>query len=147
MIIDYVEHYEKYTDIVSDFREGFQFALSLKDKASGRYELNEDVFALVQEGVTEELEDGEFESHKNYIDVQIIVEGEELMEWQELSLLTESIPYNETKDASFSKGNGSIIHVKENMFYLVFPHDAHKPCRHKEIPFIYKKIVLKLKIK
>lgn len=147
MIVDYIQYYMKYADIVPGFIEGFQFALSLKDKSAGRYELNEDIYAMVQEGVTEELNEGAYESHKKYIDVQIMVEGEEVMKWQEVNHLKESIPYNEEKDAEFRIGDGDSIHVKKDMFYLVFPQDAHKPCRHEEIPTIYKKIVLKIRYK
>lgn len=145
MVVDYVTHYEKYAKVVPNFLEGMQFALSLKDKAAGRYEQG-DIYAMVQEGVTEAISDGDFERHEKYIDVQIMVDGEEIMEWEDMSKLEECIPYIEEKDAGFCKGKGQKFHIKKGMFYLVFPHDAHKPCRHAEVPTIYKKIILKIKI-
>ena len=145
MIIDYIKNSSDYYDVLPGFQEGMEFALSLREKSAGRYEKGE-MFAMVQEGVTENLEDGNFEAHKNYVDVQIVVDGEELVEWEDVSNLLEVTPYNPQKDVAFSKGKGQIVNVKKDMFYLVFPHDAHKPCRHNEIPTIYKKIVLKLKV-
>lgn len=145
MIVDYVTHYEKYAKVVPNFMEGMQFALSLRDKVPGRYEQGS-IYAMVQEGVTEAIEEGNFESHQKYIDVQIMLDGEEIMEWEDVNNLEECYPYLEEKDAGFYKGSGQKIHIKKGMFYLVFPHDAHKPCKHEEVPAIYKKVVLKLMV-
>ncbi len=145
MIIDYIEHYEKYAKVVPNFLEGMQFALNLQDKPAGRYEQG-DIYAMVQEGVTEAIADGNFERHEKYIDVQIMLEGEEIIEWEDTNNLEECIPYMEDKDAGFCRGSGQKIHIKKGMFYLMFPHDAHKPCKHEKVPTIYKKIVLKLQV-
>lgn len=147
MILDYIENYKEYGKTLSNFIEGFEFAMSLKNHKVGKYELNDDIFAMVQEGVTSNIKEGSFESHKDYVDVQIVLEGEEIVEWQVLSELKESIPYNDVKDTMFSEGAGETFTVRKNMFYILFPQDGHKPCRYSDVPSIYKKIVLKLKIK
>ncbi len=145
MIVDYIGHYEKYAKVIPNFQEGMQFALSLQDKPAGRYEQG-DIYAMIQEGVTEAIAEGDFERHEKYIDVQIMLEGEEIMEWEDRDNLKESIPYTEDKDAGFCKGIGQRIHIRKGMFYLMFPHDAHKPCKHVDVPTRYKKIVLKLQV-
>ena len=85
-----------------------------------------------------------FETHQTYIDLQLMLEGEEYMEWEDSSNLELEIPYEEEHDICFWKGSGKNIKITNQMFYLVFPHDAHKPCRYQEEPNKYRKLVFKL---
>ena len=62
----------------------------------------------MQRGETKPLSEGTFESHQKYIDVQILLEGQEEMAWMELDNLTEAIPYDEEKDAA--RWNGERTH-------------------------------------
>lgn len=146
MVFDYVKNIECYNGILPNFAEGVAFALSLQDKPVGRYEQGE-IFAMVQEGETTSIDEGLFESHRKYVDVQFVIGGKELVEWQEIAALTEEIPYDETKDAGFWKGSGDVLEIKEGMFYVAFPQDGHKPCKHAVSANAYRKIVLKLKAK
>lgn len=49
----------------------------------GRYEFDGGYF-MVQKGTTRPLEEGTFEAHRRYIDVQIVVEGSEELAWEDL---------------------------------------------------------------
>lgn len=143
MIIDRIENYENYKKLHPLMEEGVRYALSLRESLPGRYDQGE-YFVLLQEGETQPLEEGVYEAHKRYWDIQILIEGKELVKWQEISKLTECIPYEEKKDAVFYTGDGISFQVTEGMFYLVMPKDAHMPCCHGKQKAHYRKLVLKL---
>ncbi|MDF2615551.1 MAG: hypothetical protein K0Q47_206 [Sedimentibacter sp.] len=145
MIIDYIQNSETYSSFNKKLEEGFVFIKTIRNMPAGRYEHGE-MYAIVQEGVTNPIEAGNFESHKNHIDVQYMVEGKEILEWNNTINLDEIISYDERKDAVFYSGMGNKISIEEDMFYILFSHDGHKCCVHSDKQTNYRKVVLKLKI-
>lgn len=49
--------------------------INYADYEIGKHVVNEDFFFIVQEYVAKEPEKARFEAHKNYVDIQYIVEG------------------------------------------------------------------------
>ncbi len=149
MIIDRIQNRSSYSGISPLFDEAFDFALSLRDKAPGRYECGTlpagEVYAMVQEGETKPFDEGLIEAHRRYLDVQIMLSGGETVFYQEIEGLKEAVPYSEEKDIIFFEKAGQPVQIREDMFYVVFPQDGHMPCRHLEGPGSYRKIVLKIK--
>ena len=90
----------------------------------------DEIFALVQRYMPKKREDGFFEAHCKYIDVQYVAEGVEAMYHAPLSSMREKTPYDAMKDfAVYSLGftPPSTVHVGTKMFAIFMPHDAHKP--------------------
>lgn len=145
MVIDYIENINTYSFINKNFEKGVKFARSLFDKPVGKYECD-DIFAFVQEGSTKNTDETKFESHIKYMDIQFVVEGSEILGWQNINKLTVADEYNEDSDMILYIGNGENIKISENMFYIVHEKDGHKPCTHISNQTNYKKVVLKLKI-
>lgn len=145
MIIDYERNSKLYTNIHALFDEGFQFIDSLKKKPVGRYEHGE-MFAMVQDGTTASAQDRKIEAHRKYIDIQYMIKGTEVMEWENIKNLQIDVPYDSKKDIEFYKGNGVAVQINPGMFYIVFPEDGHKPCVHRKEATNYRKIVLKINI-
>ena len=143
MIIDYCKNSKTYENLIPGFKEAFEFAMGLKDEPLGRYE-NGDIFVLVQEGTTTPLTEGFVEAHRKYLDVQIMLTGQEVVGYEDVSKLLEATPYKEEKDVTLYYGNGQPIMVTPSMFYIVYPQDGHKPCKYLKQPTSYKKIVLKI---
>ena len=81
MIIDRIENYENYMRLHPLMEEGVRYALSLRESLPGRYDQGE-YFVLLQEGETQPIEEGVYEAHKRYWDIQILIEGKELVKWQ-----------------------------------------------------------------
>ncbi len=145
MIIDRFENILFYEKIVKNLTEGIKTLKTFEKFQVGRYEYDWGFF-MVQEGVTKEIEEGNFETHNKYIDVQILLEGSEVLVWADSSELFEAESYNETKDITYYK-KGSFenkMKITPNMFYICFAHDGHKAVRHTDFPSRYKKIVMKL---
>lgn len=145
MVVDYIENIKEYICIHDDFKKGIEFVLTLFDKPEGKYEC-ENFFAMVQTGETKDNKECKFEAHKKYIDVQFMLKGNEILEWNDIKKLKTVTNYSEEDDVTLYEGEGPQIAIQNNMFYILYPWDAHKPCTHKIESTEYKKIVLKLSI-
>lgn len=147
MIIDKMESIRLYAALLPNLENGLKAVEALETPEVGRYEFDGGYF-MIQEGATHPLEEGNFEVHRNYIDVQIILEGSEEVGWQHLSDLNTAIPYNPDKDAEFLSGSAEhMMKISAGMFWVGFPQDGHKPCCHTKQQQSYKKIVMKLPVK
>lgn len=76
--------------------------------------------------------EGFFESHRKYIDVQLIVEGEELMEVDDVSRLTVSDPFNPERDLIKYRdtATASVLKMRVGDVAVFFPEDGHMPSLH-----------------
>lgn len=147
MIIDRLSRMQQYTRAVPELYEAVKFAERVKAEnlPAGKYKVGRD-FAFVQEGMTRSFEEGDFETHINYLDVQILLSGAEMMEYADKQDLIQKTPYDKENDIQWLNGAGNRIQIKPGMFYLVYPMDGHKPCCHETIPTPYKKVVVKIKV-
>ena len=149
MIIDRLENSGKYINSHKGFAESFAFLEKAvaENLPVGRYEIDGDnVFAFIQE-YTSKLESS-FETHKNYIDIQFIVSGIEVMKATDISNLKETAPYNPERDVTFYEDydKATVGVVEEGMYGIFFPWDAHKPgLAFGGNPDAVKKIVVKVK--
>jgi biofilm protein TabA len=126
------------------FDKAFLYIQKLQDKNSAEYksllnigldecnkiELDENCFVLEQAYISKNKEDCFFESHKKYIDIQYIFEGEEIMEVENISNLEVTTPYKEDLDyAKYSQSKySSVLKIRQNELAIFFPQDAHMPC-------------------
>jgi len=147
MIFDNIKNISEYPNLGEKIQKGFDFLLKndLKNFDNGRYEIyGKEIYANIQEYETKD--EGLFEAHRKYIDIQYIVSGFEKIEVSEVSELEEKIPYDEEKDLIFFNGIGSFLKLKEGYFAIFYPQDGHKPCLTDEIKSNVKKVVVKVSI-
>lgn len=145
MIIDEWSNRHKFETLLTYFPDGIAFAESLMDAPAGRYEAKHGIFALVQEGMTTDLDHSLMECHRDYVDVQLVVSGSERIETAGETSLQIHTPYNKDKDVALFSGSGQGITVTGGQFYMLFPQDVHKCCGMVDgEPGRYKKIVLKI---
>lgn len=94
-----------------------------------KIDLDENNFALEQTYFSKDREKCFFESHRKNIDVQFILEGEELIEVDNIQNLNVNFEYDKNMDlikyddSSFS----SVIKLKKGDIAIFFPDDAHMP--------------------
>jgi len=105
----------------------------LMDLAIGAFEkveLDSNDFALEQVYNSRERGQCFFESHKQYIDVQFILEGKEIIEVVNSNELQVDFSYNEEMDLIKYNDttNASQIKLKKGDIAIFFPEDAHMPC-------------------
>jgi biofilm protein TabA len=94
-----------------------------------KLELGSGAFAIEQVYETKIRSEGFFESHRKYIDLQVIVEGEELMEVVDVASITVNQSYQEERDLiTYSEAaNASQLRLFEGHAAIFFPVDVHMP--------------------
>jgi len=97
---------------------------------SEKVELAGGAFAIDQVYESKLRPDAFFESHRKYIDVQVIVEGGEWMEVVDISRLTVSQPYDAERDfIKYADVSGaSVLKLEPGYGAVFFPTDGHMPC-------------------
>lgn len=149
MVIDTLDHSSNYENLHPRFKAAFAF-LKRPDIASialGRTELDGTaLFALAQEYDTKPIQEGKLEAHKKYIDIQMILEGEEFMGYAPLGNQPVAKPFDAEKDIGFYDGEAWFTRFRKGMFAIFFPQDAHLPGRYTDKPSKVKKIVLKIEL-
>lgn len=146
MIVDKLDNIMMYEPLLKNLKNGIDAVRAMKIQEIGRYEFDGGFF-MVQKGSTKPLEEGTFEAHRKYVDVQILLEGSEEVAWSDINDLKMEIAYNPDKDAERFKGSfDHVIRISEGMFYVAFPHDGHKPVSHTKEQQDFTKIVMKLPV-
>ena len=114
---------------------------------TGRHNIDGDnVYALVTEAPSKDYDKTAFESHKNYIDLQYVITGEENMGRTMVESLNVDKPYNERADIAYYTGDGKIYTVSQNSFLLFFPGEAHRPNITPGGNKVVKKVVIKIRV-
>lgn len=149
MVIDLLTQSDRYTALHHGLAEAFQF-LKRPDLATlpeGRYPIKDTrIYALVQEYQTQPLDRGFLEAHRNYLDVQFIVRGEELIGYAPLADQAIQTPYDATRDIAFYHGACTPCCLRVGMFAIFFPADAHLPARTATTAEKVRKIVVKIHV-
>ena len=126
------------------FEKAFSFIQKLQDSNSDEYKtltntkidectklvLDENCFVLFQSYITKDKVDCFYESHKKYIDIQYIFDGEEIMEVENVNNLEISKEYDENLDYAkyFQTNNASSLLIRKRELAIFYPNDAHMPC-------------------
>lgn len=149
MIVDTLKNSKFYYGLNENIKIAFKFleTVDLSKLEVGRHEIDgRDVYAVVQAYDTAPIEDGKWEAHKKYIDIQYVDSGSELMGYANISDMNLLEEYNETKDILFLQGRGDFFHATSGMFALFTPEDAHMGGRSIDISNPIKKVLVKVAV-
>ena len=151
MIVDKLENANLYTGISERLTRAFEILkdTAITDKANGRYDVDGDnLYYIVARYTTKPLQEGLFEAHKKYIDVQFIAAGREIIDYAPMEAFEIDTPYNAENDAILYKApdNFSTIELNKGMFCVFFPDDTHMPGHILAEPCDICKIVIKIRI-
>lgn len=112
----------------------------------GRYAIEDDrMFALVQRYVTKPLADGRWEAHRRYIDLQVVVAGQERIGYAHIDRL-HTDPYDPERDLTWLSGAGDMVTAPAGSFILLWPEDAHMPGIAVDQPEPVTKVVIKIAV-
>lgn len=147
MIIDNLENITKYTSLLPGLAKVPVIIEKIDLNSTERVEF-EGGFYFVQKGVTRPVEETIFETHENYIDVQILLEGKEMMGWNTIPNLKVKESYDSENDITIYFGEDSPynMNIPERTFYVFYPWDAHRAAFHQEEANEYIKLIVKLKV-
>jgi biofilm protein TabA len=116
---------------------------NLDEIKPGKYPIvGEQVFASVTEAPSHKIEEVKWESHKNYVDLQYIIKGKEMIGVADTSKATITKPY--TVDVINYNAEGKYYRGEQGKFFLFFPNDAHRPTIKIDGYDTVKKIVIKI---
>lgn len=136
----------RYAPIIPGLEEAVKAANEITDWSVGTVQLSGGNKILVQEMDTKSTEGKLCEAHRDYLDIQYIVEGEEVVGWAPLETLTLDGEFNTAKDKGMYAGPVDYMRIGAGYCYVVYPEDAHMPGVHLDEPHHIKKLVLKLKV-
>ena len=136
----------RYIPAIPGLEEAMEKVNSLTSFAPAVYPLSGGNRVVVMSGTTVPAAGGAAEAHRQYLDIQYIVSGQEIVGWAPVDTLTPTVPFDEEKDVGFYTGEYEYIRIGPGRCYVAFPEDAHLPSRHLDQPNQYTKIVVKLKV-
>ncbi len=147
MVLDKIENHALYTGLSENIAKAFAYITNtdLKNTPAGKYEIDEQVFAIVQEYETKHSTDCKIENHARHIDVQYMISGEEMMGITTHRNQTVEVK-NEESDYTFYQAEVNSVLVEEGMFAIFFPDDIHQPGVMSKTVQKVKKVVVKIKI-
>lgn len=152
MIFDNIKNCEMYYGVNPKFKKAFEFIeKAVKENLeTGKYEISgKEIYASIQSYDSKLKDNAKFEGHKNYIDIQYIVEGREMMGTLEISKAVIKGEYNPEKDVMFYEDSeiASYCITEQGDFCIFYPHDIHCPgVSLNNMPSGVKKIVVKVHI-
>jgi YhcH/YjgK/YiaL family protein len=148
MIKGNIQNVENCYSVSEKFQKSFMWLKNndLENMPEGRYEISDDIYANVQSYYTKE--DAPYEAHREHLDIQYMIKGEEnigIAQHSSCSVLEE---YNKERDVEFLNYDGEehIHKLSEGDFFVFFPNDAHKPCLNTDASRCVKKLVIKVRL-
>ena len=112
----------------------------------GRHIVNDQFYYNVIEYKTTGEKDKPFESHRKFVDIQLILDGEEIMQVTDISRLHERVVYDNRKDVvlyTATNLTASTI-LRPDSIMILYPRDAHRSMSMYKKSTVIKKIVGKL---
>jgi YhcH/YjgK/YiaL family protein len=150
MISDTIKNKNLYGGISSRIKTALEYLATtdFTDIEPGRYELDgTNLFVLVQKYDTLPKDQGKWECHRKYIDIQYIAEGIEQIGFSNISNMKITTEYNPDKDVAFLSGDGDVVTLTKGSYGIFFPDDAHQPkLAPDDRPGAVKKVVIKIKV-
>jgi len=142
MIFDKVENLYKYKKINPAFKDVIEFInnIDLSNLPVGKKIISDKLWYNSQEYIGKDITN-KYESHIKYIDIQLIVDGEEYIYYsKDKPIITET---NE-KDCYFTESNDkTVLKLTKGTFAIFFPGELHNPGIRSNTNMI-KKIVFKV---
>jgi YhcH/YjgK/YiaL family protein len=130
-------------------QKGFAFLLSqdMNVLAPGRYEIDDNCYASVDEYQTEPKSKRRLEAHCNYVDIQYIAAGQEIIGHSLLQDDDRIVEHWQDKDVLFYEDTvrESELRLQAGDYAVFFPWDLHRPCCMSGASTQVKKIVVKVK--
>jgi len=146
MIFDKIENIDNYPQIPQNAADFIKNLTS--DIDTGRHDINENIYANVDEYTTRPPEKCRLEAHKKYIDIQLLLKGQEELDYTSIEGLEISEEYDDARDVMFFKSPQrrlNTVMLEKGYFVLLYPHEAHRPQMNYTDSMPVKKVVVKIK--
>jgi len=131
MIVDHIDNWRLYQTAHPLFPVAFE-CLCKTDWAqveNGRFDISgDDVFAIIDRRRGKGIDEAKLEVHRQYIDIQFLVGGSDVMGYLPLLDCRDSEGFDTEKDIGFFQDRPpSWFDLNESCFAIFYPTDAHAP--------------------
>lgn len=149
MIHDSLGNFSRYLHVHRCFGPLLEFITSrdLEKFEPGEYHIYNGMKAIVSEYDTKDLADASIECHRKYIDMQLVLSGEEYVGVCRKENCTERTLYDPERDYQELSGEYSLLRLQRRFFMLFFPEDGHMPGIKTDKKELVKKVVFKIPVK
>ncbi len=133
MIIGKLKDLQRYKGLTENIDIAIDYVLNndLLSLEKGTYVIKEGAVKLIRDTyIARPLEECYFESHEKFLDLQIVLKGQEGFGYCDASEMgiTVTAPYNPEKDVcKYSIEKYDLNILRDGAFALVFPEDLHMP--------------------
>lgn len=129
MIVDRIENWRRYSNAPA-WERAFTFLLAAKPSMpDGNQSVGgPGVEARIASYPTRPRGNALLEAHRTYVDIQMLLEGSERIEWFPVRELKTTTPYDPDKDAEFfdvPAASPATLVLEPGFFVVFFPQDAH----------------------
>ena len=151
MIYDELKNIKTYKGINKNLDKAIDFIVEKKylNADFGKNIVDDDkiYFDYPETVSTRENIDLELEYHKKYIDIHIVLEGEEVIAYTPLEDCLETQSYNDEEDYALVKGKAQVeLILNAKNFLLFFPEEPHLALLKIDTPKEIKKVIFKVEI-
>lgn len=151
MIFDKIDNWANYfsNSTVEKLRPAFEFIAKLDENSPAqRHEIDGDkLFCMVSEYATQPADKAQLEYHRDYIDIQLLLSGEEAIGWALPEASQETLPYSSDNDVAlhvYNPSDSSHIKLCPGLCAIFFPEEGHAPCLAIDSSTTVKKVVVKI---
>lgn len=147
MVLDTFDNAAHYETLNPRFARAFRWLreTDLLAAAAGRHDIDGDaVYALIQDVTTKPREQGVWEAHRRYLDIQAPLTGEEAIGYAPIDQLKVTQAFDVAKDFCLLEGDGVLLRLRPGMFSLLWPQDGHMPGIAVGAPAPIRKVVVKV---
>jgi len=149
MIFDHIDNIDTYANINEHFATAVKFIKSCEFNTlqPGMVEIDgKNVYAVVTETELTEIPRN-WEAHRRYTDIQLVIHGDEMIGYAPLSLGIKDRGYDAEKDLIFfADVDGQFCHLTDGQYLILFPWDIHLPNHPAGQASKSKKIIIKVRM-
>jgi YhcH/YjgK/YiaL family protein len=149
MIYDLTQNMQRYKGLSAYMDLAFDFILAkgLDGLSDGKHNIQgDDVFVLMNAYETKDVKDCPSETHKKYIDIQVMLEGSERFGHAFLAQQTVIDGYHSEKDYTFYDSPMDYLVLNKGQFAVFYPSDIHQPGIAVKESIAVKKAVFKVRV-
>lgn len=152
LILAALEQEEQYRQAYPGFAQAFDFLKQpgVAELEPGKYEIDgQNIYAMIQHYNTKPEENCGWESHRKYIDIQYLIEGNEQINVAPTDQLVMKGDYIVEKDKisyEVPTIKANALQLNAGQFAVFFPEDAHQASISSEESVAVKKVVLKVQV-
>jgi YhcH/YjgK/YiaL family protein len=108
----------------------------------------DDVYVTMSEAETKAPTGLPFEAHRRYIDIQLVVAGQETIGFAPIASLKTTEPYDAAKDIEFfaPPAQFETVVLRPGDFAVFAPGGGHRPGIHLDAPHVSRKAVVKVSV-